>query len=174
MQTEVIAMEEAVAGLLADNSLTKDCLPYTNGEASAEIPFGVMVAHDSTEGFVELLNTSAAAMATELAGVSVFGQSYAKTEQLGTTGLKSKVTFDVLQRGRIYVQVEDAVAIGDPVRVRAVANGIEVKGAFRTAADGTDCVNISKFARWIRGAGIGELAVVEIDMTNAALAEADV
>ena len=174
MQETVTAMAEAVEGLLADNSLTKDCLPGTSEESSAEIPFGVMVCNGTKDAFVKLLHTSAAAMATELFGVSVFGQSYAKTEQLGTTGLKPLVTFDVLQRGRIYVKVEDAVAVGDAVRVRAVAAGAEVKGAFRTAADGTDCVNISKFARWIRGAGIGELAIVEIDMVNAALAEADV
>lgn len=172
-QSEVTAMAIAVAGLLADNSLTKDALPGTSEESSAEIPFGVMVARGTDDGLVKLLHTSAAAMETELHGIVVFGQSYAKDSQLGTTGLKPKVTFDVLQRGRIYVTVEETVAPGDAVRVRAVATGGEVKGAFRTTADSTDCVDISLFARWIRGATTGGLAVVEIDMTNAMLANAD-
>ncbi len=172
-QTEVTAMVEAVAGLLADNSLTKDCLPGTSQEASAEIPFGVMVCHGTVEGFVKNLHTSSAAMATELFGVAVFGHSYARGIHLGDTGLTPTTTFDVLQRGRIYVQVEEAVAIGDAVRVRAVAGVGEVAGAFRTTADSTDCIDISSFARWIRGAAEDGLAIVEIDMTNAALADAD-
>lgn len=173
-QTSVTAMAEAVEGLLADNSMTKDCLPATSEEASAEIPMGVMVAIGTEDDGALLLHTSAAAMATKLKGVSVFGQGYAKDTELGSTGFKPKCTFDVLNKGRIYVKVEETVAPGDDVRVRVVAAGAEVKGAFRKTADATDCVKINKFAKWIRGASAGGLAVLEIDMTNSALAEADV
>ncbi len=172
-QSSVTEMSEAVAGLLADNSLTKDCLPGTSEESSAEIPFGVMVCQGTEDDGVLLLHTSAAAMATKLKGVSVFGQGYAKNTELGDTGFKPKCTFDVLNKGRVYVLVEEAVAPGDAVRVRAVAAGLEVKGAFRTTADSTDCVDISAFAKWIRGAAEDGLAVVEIDMTSSALAVAD-
>ncbi len=173
MQTEVIPMVEAVAGLLADNSLSKDCLSATSEESSAEIPFGVMVCRGTEDDGVLLLNTSSAAMATSLAGIVVFGHSFSKPYELGDTGLKPFATFNVLSRGRIYVQVEEAVEIGDAVRVRAVATGDEVKGAFRTTSDSTDCVDISSFARYIRGADEDGLAIVEIDMVNAALADAD-
>ena len=172
-QTSVTAMPEAVEGLLADDSLTKDCLPATSEEASAEIPFGVMVCQGTEDDGVLLLNTSSASMATKLKGVTVFGQGYAKPQELGDTGFKPKCTFDVLNKGRIYVMVEEAVAPGNAVRVRAVAAGAEVKGAFRTTADGTDTVDISKFAKWIRSAAEDGLAVVEIDMTMSALAVAD-
>lgn len=173
-QTSVTAMTEAVAGLLADNTLTKDCLPGTSEESSAEIPFGVMVAIGTEDDGALLLHTSAAAMASKLKGVSVFGHGYAKPQELGDTGFKPKCTFDVLNKGRIYVLVEETVAVGDDVRVRVVTAGNEVKGAFRATQDSTDCVKINKFAKWIRGASSGGLAVVEIDMTNSALAEADV
>lgn len=173
MQTEVTNYADAVAGLLADNTLSKDCLSAINEEASAEIPFGVMVCRGTTDLGVKLLNTSAAAMASALKGVVVFGQSFAKPDDLGDTGLKPFMAFSILSKGRIYVQVEEAVAIGDAVRVRAVATGGEVKGAFRTSADASDCVDISKFARWTRGADAAGFAIVEIDMTNAALAAAD-
>lgn len=169
MQTEVTTMAEAVAGLLADNTSTKDCLTGTSEEASAEIPFGVMLCQGTEDDGVKLLNTSAAAMATALKGVSVFGHGL----DIGTDGLNPKATFSVLSKGRIYVVPEEAVAPGDAVRVRAVAAGAEVKGAFRTTADASDCVDISKFARWTRSADETGFAVVEIDMTNAALAVAD-
>src|SRR6185436_6128826 len=173
MQTEVTLYAEAVAGLLADNTMSKDCLTAISDEASAEIPFGVRVCNGTSELGVKLLNTSAAAMATELRGVTVFGHSFDKPNELGDTGLKPKTAFNILSKGRIYVQVEEAVAIGDDVRVRAVAAGAEVKGAFRATADGTDCVDIAAFARWIRGAEQDGFAVLEIDMTNAALDVAD-
>lgn len=172
-QTSVDVMPEAIEGLLADNSMTKDCLPATSEEASAEIPFGVMVCQGTEDDGALLLNTSSASMATKLKGVTVFGQAYAKPSELGDTGFKPKCTFDVLNKGRIYVKVEEAVAPGNAVRVRAVVAGNEVKGAFRTTADATDCVDISKFAKWIRGADANGLAVVELDMTMSALAVAD-
>ncbi len=177
MQTEVTTMAEAVAGLIADNSLSKDCLTGFSEEASAQIPFGVMVAQGTADDGALLLNTSAAAMASALKGISVFGHGL----DIGTTGINPMALFSVMSRGRIYVQVEEAVAVGDPVRVRAVTGGsngygdagAETKGAFRTGADSTDCVDISSFARWIRGADEAGFAVVEIDMVNSALATAD-
>ncbi len=181
MQTEVTTMDEALAGLIADNSMSKDCLTAISEEASAEIPFGVMCAQGASDDGTLLLLTSAAAMASALRGISVFGQSFSKPDELGDTGLTPTTTFNVMSKGRIYVQVEEAVAVGDPVRVRAVTGGTngygdagaETAGAFRTSADSTDCVDISGFARWTRGAAEAGFAVVEIDMTNASLALAD-
>lgn len=170
-QTDVTPMAEAVAGLLADNTLSKDAVTGLNEEASAQIPFGVMVCQGTTDDGALLLNTSSAAMEGALKGISMFGHGL----DIGTTGINPEALFSVLVKGRIYVLPEEDVAPGDPVRVRAVASGSEVKGAFRTSADSTDCVDISKFARWVKSADIsaGEYAIVEIDMTMSALAVAD-
>lgn len=176
VQSAVTSKASAIEGMPADASaLTRDVATYISEEASAEIPFGVMVCRGSTDedNGALLLNTSAAAMEQLLAGVVMWTDVYAKPSELGDTGLKPGVTLNVLQRGRIWVRPEDAVDPGDAVRVRCVVAGSEVKGAFRSAADSTDCVDISSFARWRSSAGAGELAILEIDMTNAKLADAD-
>lgn len=145
----------------------------TSEEASAEIPFGVMLQQGTGDDGAKLLGTSAAAMAVRLLGIAVRAHDFAVGSELGTTGLKPGATFGCGKKGRFKVLVEDAVTPLSHVRVRAVAAGAEVKGAFRALADGTDCVDISAFAKWRTSAGIGEVAVVEIDMANAALAVAD-
>lgn len=158
-------MEVAVPGMLADDTMTKDCLSVFQGEASAEIPFGVMVARGSAQGEAVKL----AAQADPPIGIVVFEQSHAQGVELGTTGLKPGTMFSILNKGRIYVFPEEAVVPGGAVRYRAVAAGAEVAGAFRTTQDTTDTCNISSFARWLTAGSSTSPAVLEIDMTNAAL-----
>lgn len=172
-QTSVANPAIAVDGMLADDG-PKNILSKINGEASAEIPFGKMVARGSADDEVLKL----AATSDKLVGVVVFGQAYAKTAggatlELGTTGLTPNTLMDVLSEGRMYVFPEEAVTPTSAVRVRAVAAGAEVAGAFRATADSTDCIDISKFARWLTTGSSTVPAVVEIDMRNAALAVAD-
>lgn len=167
------AMTVAIAGSLydlADNTVSS----YTNGEASAEIPFGVMVCQGATDGAALKLNTSAAAMDGILAGVVLHSNAYNKTNELGTTGIKAGVIMNVCTKGRVWVTVEEAVTPASTVKVRAVVAGAEVAGAFRDTADSTDCVDISRCARYLTSAGAGELAVLEFDLTGATtLAVAD-
>lgn len=175
IQTTVAAASIAFAGMLADADQGVRVESRLSEEASAEIPFGTMVIRGSTSedaGALQL-HTSSASMAPLLAGIVVHDHSYAKDTELGDTGLKPGTTLNLLQRGRIYVQPEDSVDPGDAVKVRAVAAGAEVKGAFRGAADGTDCVDISKFARWITSGTASVPAVLEIDMVGASQAVAD-
>lgn len=172
MQTSVSdRMPVGIPGQLADLHTAEfgDVVSATNEEASAEVPFGVMLKDGTDDDLVKLLN----ATNNKLAGVSVFAHNFAKPVQLGDTGLKSGVTFGVLRKGRIYVLVEDAVTPASEVHVRAVAAGLEVKGAFRGTADGTDTIDCTGFAKYTASAGAGEVAVVEIDMSQASLAVAD-
>ena len=155
------------AGQLADTSNKRSLSKY-NDEASAEMPFGIMVVKgtDEDDG-VLLCHTSAAVSADIMQGVVMHSHAYAKDTELGDDGLKSTVSLDVLTHGRIYVLPEEAVTPGDAVRVRVVTAGAEVKGAFRTTADSTDCVDISSFARWVRGGSSTVPAILELDMTAA-------
>lgn len=168
-------MAFALAGQLADSNRKNNCDAKTSAEASAEIPFGVaVVRHSSDEdNLVVKPHTSAAAAAPLFAGIVVHNHAYVRTIELGDTGLKPKVTMDVLQNGRIYVFPEDAVDPGDSVKFRVVVAGSEVAGAFRAAADSTDCVDISKFARWITSGSSTVPAILEIDMAGASMAVAD-
>lgn len=172
-QTSVAARAIAFAGMLAEN-YPAQCDSRVNEEASAEIPFGTMVIRGTDEDEQALqCHTSAATVEQLFAGIVVWSDNYAKDTELGSTGLKPGVMLNLLQKGRIYVLPEDTVDPGDPVRVRAVVAGAEVKGAFRTAADSTDCVDISAFARWVRGGSSTVPAVLEIDMTGQSQAVAD-
>ena len=159
-------MTLAIAGMLDQSEMVASIRSYTSEEASAEIPFGTMVIRgtDEDNGVLQV-HTSGATVIALLAGVVVHSHAYAKTQELGDTGLKPDTTFGVLQKGRIWVTTEDACDPGDAVRVRVVVAGAEVKGAFRVAADSTDCVVLSKtMARWLTSAGAGGLALLELDM----------
>lgn len=145
-------------------------------EASAEIPFGVMVIRGTADNGAKNLHTSAAAMEQLLLGISLRSHDYAIGLEVSAAngGLLPGASIAIGRRGRWKVLVEDAVSPGDPVRVRAVVTGSEVKGRFLTGADSTDCIDISAFAWWRSSADAGEVAIVEIDMSNSALAVADV
>ena len=55
--------------------------------------------------------------------------------------------FSGLTEGKVYVRLDDslAVAVNDPVFVRVTAVSPEIVGAFRNAADGTDCLPLSAY-----------------------------
>lgn len=138
-------------------------------EASASIPFGVMVQAGSNDDGVLLLT----ATSNRLVGVATHHNAYSDREA-DDNGVKPKMTLGVLNVGQVYVTVENAVTPASEVHVRAVVAGAEVKGAFRAGADGTDTIDISAFARFLTSAGAGEVALLDIDMRNAPLAAADV
>ena len=179
-------MTAAVAGQLADSSMLKDAVSAHNEEASAEIPFGIMVAVGTETEAADGSNGALKLAATDdtMLGITLRTPALDIPNELGDTGMKPECLMSVVTRGRMWVLTEDVVAVGDPVRVRAVAASNEVAGAFRAAADGTDCIDISAFARWVDGSlsdaswDAGEapsgIALLEFDMTGQAQAVADV
>lgn len=178
MQMEINDIPFGVPGGIGDfwTADSGDIISATNEEANDQIPFGVMVAKSATRN-AKLL----AANSDDLLGVSVFGNAYPIPSELGdmgagvadTPGLKPGATFGVGRKGRFWVRVEAAVALGDEVHVRAVADpdAGEIAGAFRAAKDGTDTIDITDFAEWVEAGD--EVAMVEIDMSRAAGAVAD-
>ena len=75
---------------------------------------------------------------------------------------------NVLRRGTIYVEVEDAVVKGGAPFVRVVAAGAEVLGAFRSDADAGDARQLSN-ARFATSADAGGFAVLEFTELSALL-----
>ncbi len=69
----------------------------------------------------------------------------------------------VLVRGRVWVDVEQAVAQSNPAFVRAIAAGAEQQGVFRADADGTDAVAAPNTNFFIGSTGPG-LAVVSLNV----------
>jgi hypothetical protein len=163
----------AFEGMVDHSDPTLNIRSYWNSETTDEIAFGKMVIRGTAEDFAALkLHTSGATVVGLLAGVVCHSHGYSRDSELGSTGLKPGVMMGLLQRGRIWVKVEDAVDPGDTVRVRWNTDS-DGPGSFRTAADSTDTIALATtMARWLTSAGAGELALVEIDMLGA-IATAD-
>lgn len=173
-QTSVSNPDAAFEGMVADNCAI-DRVIKRNAEASASIGFGLCVVRDGTDKVqsVVLPHTSAAASAALLEGITYHEHVYAPDLHLDTVGVLAGKELRIARRGRVFVLPEEAVAPGDSVRVRVVAAGNERKGAFRKAADSTDCVDISSFAQWRTAGDSTTPAVLEFDFLFASGAVAD-
>lgn len=159
----------ALPGQLSDSGFDYHKASFRNDNASAGILFGCMTGLSATEGGAATL----AATDTALAGIVIRDHAYDIPNELDDDGLQPDVVMTLLQRGRIWVTVEETVVVGDPVRVRCVVAGSEVAGVFRKTADSTDCVDISAFARWVTGGSAAAVAELEINMLTAGAAVAD-
>ncbi len=170
MQTSVVAMQPGFPGLVADLQLAKTTASRVN-EGTAEMRFGILVTEGTGQNGCAIID--AQADVAVCAGIVVHSHAYAKDQELGDNGLKQYAVVGVLQKGAIWVLTEGtAPTKTDHVRVRCIATGNEVAGAFRVAADSTDCVDITAFAKWTGRTGTN-CAEVDIDVTNRALAVAD-
>ncbi len=153
-QTSVLVKPAAYfAGMLVDlNGYTSESC--VNEEASAELAFGRMVKQGTAVDQAKEL----AAQADRAVGIVMHSHRYAKDDELGTTGLKPAVSFAVLTRGKIVVEVGEAVTFTDAVRYNATGTG-GTKGVFYKTSSAGNTVLI-KSARWLStttGAGLAEL-----------------
>lgn len=152
------AMAKGLPGMLADLNRNKHVESHVNGEASAEIPFGVVVAKHATIDAKVILPADADAV---LLGVALRSDSYAPTYDLGDDGIKPKVPVSVLTSGMVYMFPEGTVAKNDPVYVRHTASGGNTqKGAVSNAA-GTGLM-LWRGARWMEGGTAGVATKMEI------------
>jgi hypothetical protein len=150
-----------------------DMTPHT-GESlqvsdDGAIPFGRMVAYagDSEMALID-------GAAESLAGVLIRSHNHPPGLELDDNGaLKVGSTGSVMRRGVIAVYSEQAVSPGDSVRVRHTTATTNLAGNFRVAAVADETTDISAFARWRNTTGGAGIALLEIDMTNAALADDD-
>ncbi len=98
--------------------------------------------------------TSTAAVPLRFKGVSLHSHRV-ETDSNGATQYSGGDVVSLLQKGDIWVEVDDAItpSLGDPVFVRASASGSEVLGAFRDSADGADCIFLPpSICQWIEAA----------------------
>jgi len=170
MQTSVLDQQPiGVAGQLA-NLRTEDVgdvKTATNEEASAGIPFGVMVKQGTNDDGVKLLAGSGDAAV--MSGIVVFASLYNIPTQLSADGfLQPGVTFDRLREGDIYVIVEDAVTPASPVHVRHTTSTDEQVGGFRGSAVAGKTFTLTSGAKYQSSAYIGDLAVLHIDINELA------
>ncbi len=168
-----LKMDEYLAGMPVDNS-DHDTESYVNEEASAELPWGVALVQGTADRGAKL----AAAQANRIIGVARREDAYGKDSELGSTGLKPKVSVSVTRRGKLPVLVNEAVAPTSPVRVRmttnAGANGTNSgPGTFCTTASAGHTVLISSGARFLSTTAGAGIAILAFDFTPLSVAVAD-
>jgi hypothetical protein len=155
------SMDVAFAGMLADAAQAR-VDSKANGEASAEIPFGVAVVKGATDNVVKLPSAGG----DKFDGVVVHDHSYVPgtNGNLGTTGLKPKTSMNILREGEIWVVVEEAVAPGDRGHFRHTANGGNTqKGAWRKSADGVNTIDATAQTEFRSTAAQGGLAKLYVN-----------
>ncbi|RKI32161.1 hypothetical protein D7Y27_36545 [Corallococcus sp. AB004] len=158
MQTTIpqYQMERGFPGQLAEHDTPQRIVSRFNAEATAAIPWGVLVAEDtaSAQG-VKLL----AAATDKVAGVTVYSARHGYEAYSGT-GLKPKEILNVLAQGAVLVRVEQAVVKGDRAFARFAGTG--QKGAFRKDADTANAVEL-KGAMYLTSAAANGIAVLLLD-----------
>jgi len=152
-------MVRGFAGMWADDG-EHDAVTRVNAEATLEIPFGGFVAEGSTAA-AAILPVAANA---KLVGPLVHSHEYNALYDLGTIGVKPKVTMAICRVGRVYLKSETTVAKGDRVFVRyaAGAGGTQL-GAVRNAAVASETIEV-KGCYFDEAAGAGAIVPVQIDM----------
>ncbi len=176
-QTSYAEQAPAFAGMIADLSRGALIDTFIQGEASAEVPFGsfvVLSTGTTLPGTASAPNVPTGILPAASGdnyghgGVVVHSHWYDKRLQLGEDGVLPGNLISVMRRGRIWVNVEEAVTPADSVFVRYTASGANVPGNFRTDADTSKALQLygCRFASITTGAG---LAILEIDL-NAHLA----
>jgi hypothetical protein len=147
------------AGMLVDlNDYSSES--YVNEEASIELAFGRMVKQGTAVEQAKEL----AAQADVPIGIVMHSHRYAKDDELGTTGLKPGVSLAVITRGKIVVEVGEAVGPNDAVRYNATGTG-GTKGVFYKTASANNTKLVTS-ARWLSSTSGAGLAELEIDMSS--------
>jgi len=128
----------AFAGMKSDIRDGDVVESYIQGEVSAEIPFGVVVA-EGTASTVQGTPDKAILMVdanSVVAGVMIHAHNYDRESQMGATGVKPTNLLNVLKRGQVYAVLEGTCTKGGQVFVRhSTGAGGSQKGAVRANAD---------------------------------------
>lgn len=170
--TVALAPDIGVPGQIADFQGLDDAMvmSVTSKEASAAIPFGVMVKQGTLDDDALLMT----AAANKLKGVSVHANDFARNSELTSSGIQPGATFGALFEGPILVLPEAAVTPASNVHIRFSANGGNTQpGAFTPTADTGHTIDASAFCRWLTSGSSTTPAVLFVDLANAALAVAD-
>jgi hypothetical protein len=120
------------AGMRADNRATEH-LSRLNGEASANLQFGVMVKKGANDSKCLLPSAST----DELLGLVVSDFSIDSAELSGSGAVAPEEMASIARKGAFYVLPEQAVVEGDPVYVRYTdGSGALTVGRLRKDAGG--------------------------------------
>lgn len=126
------------------------------------VPFGVMVCRDDTHPNKQAVRLPrASADVTSGRGLGIVLADFARVAN--GQAFVANTMIPVLEQGKVFVTVEEAVLKGDDVFVRfASGSGGSQLGAFRKSADSASAVALPR-ATFETDAAIGGLAVVKLN-----------
>lgn len=157
-------MTPSIAGQLADLGVA-DILSFFNEETSAEIPFGYAVVQGAAEKGALLPSADD----DVFVGILVHSHAYDPENDLGTTGVKADRELNIMNKGRVWVVVGEAVSVGDRgyVVYDTAPSGEELPGMIMKADVQDSTLDTAAQIRFLTAAsGVGELALAEIDCMN--------
>lgn len=125
-------------------------------DAGAEVAYGLGVTKSSA---TDNLGFQLADPGEIFLGVLVHDMAKERT----TTGLPSLTMGSVLSRGRVWVKVENTVAVGDAVLVRTTTAG-NGKGSFLTGSAAAGVTTLIPQARFMSAASAGGLAILDLNL----------
>jgi len=144
---------------------TTSCVALELIGNAADIDFGLLVIRDimnENKARVPIVATDITTSGNVL-GITVNTQAVENNYQSsGSPGYALDSPMSIMRKGRIYVEVEDAVVQGGVVYVRFSASGTEKLGAFRSDADTADAAILPN-AIFEISAGAGEITIVSIN-----------
>ncbi len=130
---------------------------------SGALPAGVGVVQDTTsDASIKVPGASGDVTSELFMGVTVLSQAHENLVS-GGGSYEQHDAVSVMKKGRIWVQVEEAVTPVSPVYVRfASGAGGTQQGSFRASADTATAAQLSK-ARYLTSAAAQGFALVEIN-----------
>lgn len=168
-----VAPAAAYAGMLADDT-ENDIMTMNNAEASASMPFGIVVCFKPSPTTDK--DATLPASGGKLAGVLVHSHDYERTftlpdgttaGELDSTGIKPGAEIAVLWRGTVWVKVQQAVAPGDRLFVCHTANTVyTAKGQVGNADESTNTIDATAIGRFTSSAAAGGFAKLQVDFSQ--------
>lgn len=157
-QTSVSEQAAAFAGMKGDMGPDK----VLSRAADTAIPFGKLVVVGASADKTCKLPGAAGDVTDAKLALGVSLQSHAMEQNAaGAATYDAKDMVSIMQKGVVYVKVEEAVTPADTVVVRHAAGGDGV-GSFAKTAGANHALLPN--ARYLTSAGVGGLAQVQVDL----------
>lgn len=138
---------------------------------SVNLPFGSFVKRGTADGDAKLPSSQA----DILFGIVTLANSFARASELASTGITPGTNFGVGAIGEWLVLPGTDITPASEVHVQVVAEGGHPAGTIRGTASAAKTLDLTGLAKWLTSATVasGNPAVLQINMTNIALATAD-
>lgn len=145
LNTSYAEQEAAFVGMLASITMVKKASTLVQGEASAEIPFGVVVCQGDASSVAGTPDDALLMVDvnSKMLGIVLHSHDYTRGSDLGDTGVKPARLLAVLEYGEVYAYCEAGAYVkGAQLYARYTTNGAgkSQKGALRIDTDSTKAV----------------------------------